>query len=348
MSIWCSIIVPIYNCEKWLPQCIESLLNQTYPDFEIILIDDGSTDKSLEICQKYAKRDDRIRIYEKENGGVSSARNLGLSHAIGEWITFVDADDWLAPEVLEQLFQENERKKDFYMWNFLREENGKSKLMSPIYVEKISREELYAAIISGRKGNTYCLGGLIRGAGGKLFRRNILEYNQILFDERLYIGEDAVFILEYMQCLGECQERIKVLNIYGYHYRIHSGSAVQRYKSDLLEQSVFQHERVVELLKKNRVIYDKKVRTSLVMFEWIILNNLLRNEARKGDGKNISQYTDATHWYERYGKKMRSFGIEAWKLDEFTILQWGLSRILPMRWQFKIVLLYFEIIAKLR
>ena len=88
-----SVIVPVYNVEMFLRRCIDSILAQTFTDFELLLIDDGSKDKSGEICDEYATKDVRIRVFHKQNGGVSSARNVGLNHAIGEYICFCDADD---------------------------------------------------------------------------------------------------------------------------------------------------------------------------------------------------------------------------------------------------------------
>ena len=99
-----SVIVPVYNTEKYLEECIQSVLNQSFTDFELLLIDDGSTDQSGLICDKYAKKDNRIRVFHKINGGVSSARNLGLDNAKGEWITFVDSDDCLKPDYLMNLY----------------------------------------------------------------------------------------------------------------------------------------------------------------------------------------------------------------------------------------------------
>lgn len=98
-----SIIVPIYNKEKYLEKCLDSILGQTYRDLEIILVDDGSTDNSLAICQRYAEKDLRIKIYHKSNGGVSSARNLGLEKSTGKYISFVDPDDFIHSEFIEQL-----------------------------------------------------------------------------------------------------------------------------------------------------------------------------------------------------------------------------------------------------
>ena len=100
-----SIIVPIYNVEKYLPQCLDSLISQTYRDIEIILVDDGSPDKCPEICDAYAKKDARIKVVHQINGGVSSARNTGLKASRGEYIGFVDPDDWVAPEMYEKMME---------------------------------------------------------------------------------------------------------------------------------------------------------------------------------------------------------------------------------------------------
>ena len=98
-----SCIIPVYNTEKYLPRCIESVLAQTFVDWEMLLIDDGSTDASGSICDEYAAKDERIRVFHKENGGISSARNVGLNYAQGEWIFFVDSDDSLPKTSLESL-----------------------------------------------------------------------------------------------------------------------------------------------------------------------------------------------------------------------------------------------------
>ena len=98
-----SCIIPVYNTEKYLPRCIESVLAQTFVDWEMLLIDDGSTDASGSICDEYAAKDERIRGFHKENGGISSARNVGLNYAQGEWIFFVDSDDSLPKTSLESL-----------------------------------------------------------------------------------------------------------------------------------------------------------------------------------------------------------------------------------------------------
>ena len=101
-----SVIVPVYNAEKYLHRCIDSILAQTFSDFELLLIDDGSKDNSGRICDEYAAKDSRIRVFHKKNGGVSSARNMGLDNAKGDWITFVDSDDWVKQDYLYSMISQ--------------------------------------------------------------------------------------------------------------------------------------------------------------------------------------------------------------------------------------------------
>src|SRR5690606_27273688 len=103
-----SVIIPVYNAEKYLRECIDSVLAQTFDDFELLLINDGSTDGSGKICDEYAQKDARVKVFHKENGGVSSARNLGLDNAKGEWITFIDSDDWIGENYFYCLTLNNE------------------------------------------------------------------------------------------------------------------------------------------------------------------------------------------------------------------------------------------------
>lgn len=100
-----SIVIPIYNVEKYLERCLNSVMNQTYKCIEVLLIDDGSTDCSLEICNAYAKRDSRFKVYHKENGGLSDARNYGIDRAIGEWLYFLDSDDWISDNTISDLVE---------------------------------------------------------------------------------------------------------------------------------------------------------------------------------------------------------------------------------------------------
>lgn len=100
-----TLVIPIYNIENYLGRCLDSVINQTYKDLEIILVNDGSTDNSLEICESYAKEDSRIKIINKNNGGLSSARNVGLDACKGDYVTFIDSDDWVSLDYIEILYK---------------------------------------------------------------------------------------------------------------------------------------------------------------------------------------------------------------------------------------------------
>ena len=126
-----SVIVPVYNTEKYLDRCIQSILSQTYSNIEILLIDDGSTDSSGAICDKYAEQDSRVRVFHKANGGVSSARNMGLDKAKGTWFTFVDSDDWIDMDMYEQMYNAAiQNKVDMVCCDLLGEYGKMPKIMS--------------------------------------------------------------------------------------------------------------------------------------------------------------------------------------------------------------------------
>ena len=121
-----SIIVPIYNASQYLRECIESILSQSFRDFELILINDGSTDESLSICKSYERQDDRITVISGANGGVSKARNRGLDAAKGEWITFADADDYFLDDALSTLYERAmQTGTDLVLANAMKLKNGK-------------------------------------------------------------------------------------------------------------------------------------------------------------------------------------------------------------------------------
>lgn len=193
-----SIIVPVYNVEKYLPKCIESILGQSYSNFELILVDDGSKDKSGSICDEYAKIDNRIKVYHKQNGGVSSARNLGLDNAHGEWITFVDSDDIVEPYYLSSmvLYTEN---FDFSIIQFSLKRIGWSNTIIQKFsnMEKIISMKEYAKSLLNYTVDT--------GPCARLYRSQILnnlgnsveKQNKIRFNTNLTIGEDLIFNLEY-------------------------------------------------------------------------------------------------------------------------------------------------------
>lgn len=187
-----SIIVPIYNVEKYLRECLDSILAQTFADWECLLIDDGSPDNSGGICDEYADNDCRFKVFHKSNGGVSSARNLGLDNARGEWVTFVDADDMIAPDFLSALVEPTLKYDDldFVHAGCCNYQDGKIVGIEQKYVPYYGSAPAY--LFNQFRGLTV----------SKLFRlENVNHWSDGLplrFDEKMRIAEDMAFTLDYI------------------------------------------------------------------------------------------------------------------------------------------------------
>lgn len=182
-----SIIVPIYNVEKYLRDCIESIINQTYKEIEILLINDGSTDSSLEICEEYAKKNDKIKIINKKNGGLSDARNVGLEHATGKYIMFVDSDDFLALNCCEVLYNAiNGTEFEFITANYAFTNNDGIPWKKPMFSEKFENSILN---IDDYKKSFYLMNSTV---WNKIFKKEFIDSNNLRFEIGL-LAEDAVF-----------------------------------------------------------------------------------------------------------------------------------------------------------
>lgn len=187
-----SIIIPVYNAEKYLHRCLKALLNQTHQDFDIIIINDGSKDKSGEICDQYASDDSRITVFHKSNEGVSATRNLGIAKAESEWITFVDADDIVLENYLSDLVNSIDDNVDMIVAAVeqLRDDQ-KSKTLVRSYegiIKKNDFQTLIEKLLIVNFGYVYSI----------LYRKSIITENDIKFDTRLAQSEDMLFILDYM------------------------------------------------------------------------------------------------------------------------------------------------------
>lgn len=188
-----SIIVPVYNAETTLRRCVDSILLQESQDFELLLINDGSTDSSAVICDAYQALDERIHVFHKSNGGVSSARNVGLNNATGEWFVFVDADDYVGPEWLS-VFADN---IDAFGENVLISQRA-----NIFWGEKL--EEVLHAKDAGRiNKDTFFSWGQYGYLWNKCFNKQIIKDANISFDNTMQCFEDEIFVLEYSQYV-EC------------------------------------------------------------------------------------------------------------------------------------------------
>lgn len=210
-----SVIVPVYNVEKYLTQCIESILSQTYQEFELLLIDDGSEDNSGSICDHYSNIDSRVHVFHKENGGVSSARNMGIEHAKGEWVCFVDSDDWIDKDTFEYITG-LWKGADFLQFGYRRTGGTASE-----YSYVPSKVLRYSTSV-------YCTKRIYHSAiCGYLLKLNIIKKYKISFPNHIKYGEDQAFILKTLICSSE----IVILDRHFYNYRDREGSAMHASES---------------------------------------------------------------------------------------------------------------------
>lgn len=221
-----SIIVPIYNAEDYLLNCLESLVNQTYESIEIILVNDGSKDKSLEICKEIAKNDERVKVFSIRNSGVSTARNLGIDKSTGDYITFVDSDDWAEENMIEfALDKANSTDCDVVVWSYFKNYLNKEKRLSLIpggnqtfTTEKdiLYLKSIYQFYGENKLGDTVSAGT----TWGKLYKSDLIKKNNIQFKEKLTRSQDVIFGLEAFS-------KAKLISYYDeslYHYRINNSS----------------------------------------------------------------------------------------------------------------------------
>ena len=195
-----SVIVPVYNVEKYLHKCVNSLIAQTYRNIEIILIDDGSPDSSGTIGDRYAANDKRIKVIHKENGGLVSARNAGYDTATGDWIMYVDGDDWIEPDMFHKMYQAALKEKtDVVICGANYYENNGDFIRSDLVKEKRYDQK---HLIKNLYGTPNPLGGT---CWNKLFRRS--KIGEIRFRENLTMAEDWVYLFE---CFKRCDSGIQL------------------------------------------------------------------------------------------------------------------------------------------
>lgn len=234
-----SIVIPVYNTEQYLLECLDSIASQTYANFEVIMVDDGSTDGSARICKEYTERDSRFVYRYKENGGVSSARNVGIDMAVGEWLLFVDSDDILMPDYL-QTIMDCEEKADitfFGMQLFDKEKELEKKLPTRRFCT--NRNDVETVIHSLRCGE---LGDLFGWTWDKVIRRSGIVQHNIRFNEQVSFREDELFFLNYCRYVKTLRVIDKVL----YRYRIHDKGLTKAgmKTKDLLPSSVEMEESI--------------------------------------------------------------------------------------------------------
>lgn len=203
-----SVIIPVYNCQDFLEKCLESVLNQTYENIEVILINDGSTDNSLMICKKIEKIDNRVKVFSKKNGGPSSARNFGLKKSTGDYVMFVDSDDFIENNMIEMMLFNNDSKYDVIITNQITFPNNKCNKFNDCY-----SSDFFEFIVCNN----------VWGPFSKLIKRSIINNS---FDESYFIAEDLLFFYE----LSNNVKNFKFIDDAMYHYVINNNSLMNNKK----------------------------------------------------------------------------------------------------------------------
>lgn len=271
MSELITIIVPVYNVEDYLPRCIESLILQKYSNIEILLINDGSLDNSLEICRKYAEKDIRIKVFDKVNGGVSSARNVGLENASGKYVMFVDSDDYISKDYCQNLYNIISYSDLDVVCTSHYNVNGDYKKVNSNTVNlKLTSYEALKRFFLGNGINCYLF--------SKIFKYETIKGLQ--FDESLESAEDVLFIYQTLKNINFASMDGTVAD---YFYIIREGSLTnKRLTSSRIDSSI----RVAEYItrdcnsnKKLKMLSEiNEISLKGEVLEWISLNSELRIE----------------------------------------------------------------------
>lgn len=283
-----SIIIPVYNVQTYLRKCLDSVINQTFKDIEIILVNDGSTDESLNICQEYSKNDNRIKVINKKNEGVSKSRNIGLIYSQGEYISFIDSDDWIELDMIEELYDSvASNNAEFCMCNYIKEDDKESKYMDAnIRLKELKdnkiKEHLLIPLIEREDNEKEHILASFRGPWGKLFKRDVIEKHNIKFKEDLIIGEDFIFNLEFLIHINKA-----VINPgFYYHYWTNINSATMRYKKDcwdLIYRNTILY--LENFLKNNNLYLESENRVNKLIIKYFLMS--IMNEGRKDNHKGI-------------------------------------------------------------
>lgn len=278
-----SVILPIYNVEKYLDRCVRSVLLQDFKDFEMILVDDGSTDGSSQICDEYSEKYDFIKVIHKENGGLSSARNAGLEQAQGEYVLWFDSDDWVEKNTLSLIYNSVKgRKADIVKFNYFRHIDDEVKCITNALPgwyegEREIKELINLALCSAGK---YSLSACMHA-----YRSSFLKDNELRFISEREVGsEDFLFNIEALFSANI----VLVLQEAFYHYDLRIGSLTQRgYKEGLPEKYTYLFRILKEyLMKKNK--FDNYIDKLSYFYVWsLIYGTCLMNEYTVTDAHSL-------------------------------------------------------------
>lgn len=272
-----SVIVPIYNAEKYLDKCLKSILGQTYSNIEVILVNDGSKDNSLSICRHYEKLDKRICVIDTVNEGVAIARNKGMEAASGSYLAFIDPDDWIEPEMYEKLVSQAKLyDAPICLCNFYRDTRRRSQPKCFEFEEEVLiGDEIIDKLVNGMIGMSdlltkydYIMGSIWRG----IYEKQFIDAHEIRFVPKLTIMEDLVFMV---QALLKCG-RVAIDHGVRYHYVQHASSTLHTYNERMWEDQLVVYELLEESIREAHL--EEQMRNRLDYRYLGMIFNAIRNE----------------------------------------------------------------------
>ncbi|MBU3822288.1 glycosyltransferase family 2 protein [Flavobacteriaceae bacterium XHP0103] len=306
-----SVIIPVYNAEKFLEKCIDSLLSQSFKDYEVLLINDGSSDHSGSVCHKYSNIDNRIRVFHQKNKGASAARNLGMEKAKGEWICFVDSDDWVKENYLNNLVVSIEPGIDLVIGGFTQTDNNITKEVvlteTDINIDSLETELILNELALFNYSFPF----------GKLFKKKIIDTYSVQFITKAIMFEDTIFLMQYLKH----SKSLKIINAIDYQYvlnegslsfKLHSFEAEYTIAEKLLDISIDDFSLTIKNLKNKYSKLGKRISNSTNR----AILSLLRNQSntkmevveklKSIDKRCLELYS---HFYTPYGffRKMIKF-----------------------------------------
>lgn len=267
-----SIIIPVYNAEEFIEKCLDSIKNQTYKNIEVIIINDGSTDNSENICREYCKNNENFRLISKKNGGVSSARNIGLSEAKGDYIGFVDPDDWIEKDMFENLYKLiKDYNADISICGYIKEsKNGILNKQNKKQIIELTEIEALNEIIreDGFKGFLW----------NKLFSRELIKsYKDIFFYENIHFSEDLLFCCEYIL---KSKKVIYDTTPY-YHYIIHDNNICNSNYNSKKVTSLDAFEKIIDILSNKKGIDINKYKNLYMNISISLLMNYIKENKKE-------------------------------------------------------------------
>lgn len=321
-----SVVIPVFNAEQTLPQCVQSIIDGIYTDYELILVDDGSGDRSWDICRQWENRDTRITAMHQDNRGPSSARNRGIKKSRARWLLFIDADDTVSPSYISDLIKATAFSSKVHMVV-----SGLQAHRDGRIAENISFPELNCSVNDAetiwQKIKLHKYGFSV----GKLYRRDIVAKYSLTFNESVAIGEDCMFMMEYlMACEKSENATVQFIAQTNYDYNIHSCSLSTKHASVKLEKNSYDAYRTTILKLKNVFVLDEttfNVLKSSIIFYADRLLNAINDIPKRKDRMAMLLDVDL----KEYKRLKKSVSWKEWLLKQLLVCRFWLFYDLARR-----------------